>query len=131
MMTFFIKGSKNSKKSTTPGVGLHLSGTKHVVSLLAVNKELYIGTSWGWILVCDSLSLVVHSFIHCHEYIVEHLFPLTTASVSRDEPDSQNKHRNLVVSCGHGYWSTGKRVLSNQSPPNQWKMLVWLADPWR
>ena len=101
-----------------------------VTSLLAVDKELYIGTSWGCILVCNNLSLMVYTVIRCHEETVKHLLPLVTTPAAK----------SLVLSCGRGYRSLGSSLYGHTSYPSRRSgktslksesaILVWLADSW-
>jgi hypothetical protein len=111
-----------------------------VLSLLVVNRELYIGTSSGCFLVCNSLSLLVYSVIRCHKISLECLLPLTTTPVTWNlgtEESSQKEHSRLVLTCGKGYKSicsgragTGPST-SIFHPPgkkNGSVILVWLAD---
>lgn len=113
-----------------------------VLSLLVVNKELYIGTSSGAFLVCNSLSLLVYSVIRCHKSYLESLLPLTTTPVTwnldTDDP-AQKTHNQLVLTFGKGYrslcaggaWNASKlsKTLGEGCEP---VILVWLADErWR
>ena len=109
-----------------------------VLSLLVVNRELYIGTSSGCYLVCNSLSLLVYSVIRCHKTL-ECLLPLTTTPVTWNtgNEETQKEHSRLVLTCGKGYRSIynvrGVSGLSNNllTPPekrNGSVVLVWLAD---
>ena len=101
-----------------------------VTSLLAVDKELYIGTSWGCILVCNNLSLMVYTIIRCHDETVKHLLPLVTTPATK----------SLVLSCGRGYRSLGSSLYGHTSYPSRRSgktslksesaVLVWLADSW-
>ena len=113
-----------------------------VNSLVAVDKELYIGTSWGCILVCNNLSLMVYTVIRSHEESVKHLLPLTTAPATMQQ--SSGKQKALMISCGRGYRSLGAGLYSNSRgypsrrsgktgaslAKNESVMLVWLADHW-
>lgn len=110
-----------------------------VNSLLAVDKELYIGTSWGCILVCNNLSLMVYTVIRCHDETVKHLLPLvTTPVVSPNSAGEQTKA--LVLSCGRGYRSLGSSLYGHTQYPSRRSgktflksesaILVWLADSW-
>ena len=110
------------------------------MSLLVVNRELYIGTSSGCFLVCNSLSLLVYSVIRCHKTSLECLLPLTTTPVSWNvgtDESSQKEHTRLVLTCGKGYRSicssrSGPGPSTNilKTPGNKYgsTILVWLAD---
>ncbi|XP_028415469.1 leucine-rich repeat serine/threonine-protein kinase 1-like isoform X2 [Dendronephthya gigantea] len=109
-----------------------------VLSLLVANRELYIGTSSGCYLVCNSLSLLVYSVIRCHKTL-ECLLPLTTTPVTWNigTEETQKEHSRLVLTSGKGYRSicTGRGVNALSSnlltPPekrNGSVVLVWLAD---
>lgn len=105
-----------------------------------VNRELYIGTSSGCFLVCDSLTLLVYSVIRCHKTTLESLLPLTTTPVTWNvgtEESSQKEHNRLVMTCGKGYRSicsgrpgTGPstNILNHLGNKNGSVILVWLAD---
>lgn len=104
-----------------------------VLSLLVVNRELYIGTSSGCFLVCDSLRLLVYSVIRCHKTSLECLLPLTTKPWN----SSQKEHSKLVLTRGKGYRSicsgrlgTGNttNILNHLRSRNDSVILVWLAD---
>ena len=111
-----------------------------MLSLLVVNRELYIGTSSGCFLVCNSLSLLVYSVIRCHKTSLECLLPLTTTPVAWNlgtEESSQKEHNRLVLTCGKGYRSicssrggTGPttNILNPPGKKNGSVILVWLAD---
>lgn len=109
-----------------------------VNSLLVVDKELYIGTSWGCILVCNNLSLMVYTVIRCHEETVKNLLPLVTTPVSSSSTGEQKKA--LVLSCGRGYRSLGSSLYGHTQYPSRRSgktflksesaILVWLADSW-
>ncbi|XP_068698664.1 leucine-rich repeat serine/threonine-protein kinase 1-like [Montipora capricornis] len=110
-----------------------------VNSLLAVDKELYIGTSWGCILVCNNLSLMVYTVIRCHEETVKYLLPLVTSPVSSSH-SSGEQTKALVLSCGRGYRSLGSSLYGHTQYPSRRSgktflksesaILVWLADSW-
>lgn len=108
-------------------------------SLLAVDKELYIGTSFGCILVCNNLSLMVYTIIRCHDESVKHLLPLVTTPVVTPHSASEQT-KALVLSCGRGYRSLGASLYGHTSYPSRRSgktflksesvVLVWLADVW-
>lgn len=108
-----------------------------VNSLLAVDKELYIGTSYGCILVCNNISLMVYTIIRCHDESVKHLLPLVTTPVV---PSRGEQAKALVLSCGRGYRSLGASLYGHASYPSRRSkktslkdesvVLVWLADVW-
>ena len=110
-----------------------------VNSLLAVDKELYIGTSWGCILVCNNLSLMVYTVIRCHDESVKILLPLVTTPAPPLHTSSEQR-RALVLSCGRGYRSLGASLYGHTPYPsrrrnktqlkNESVVLVWLADNW-
>jgi len=110
-----------------------------VNSLLAVDKELYIGTSFGCILVCNNLSLMVYTIIRCHDESVRHLLPLVTTPVISSHSVSEQT-KALVLSCGRGYRSLGASLYGHTSYPSRRRgnttlkkesvCLVWLADVW-
>ena len=107
-----------------------------VNSLLAVDKELYIGTNWGCILICDNLSLTVYSVIRCHEEILSYLLPLVSSSVGMHS----DTHNAMVMSFGGGYRNIGAGLHGNNPYPSRRSgkplgrresvILVWLADSW-
>ena len=126
-ITFVATGKIFFKKHGT----LSLTASRaQVTSLLAVDKELYIGTSWGCILVCNNLSLMVYTVIRCHDETVKHLLPLVTTPAAK----------SLVLSCGRGYRSLGSSLYGHTSYPSRRSgktslksesaILVWLADGW-
>lgn len=110
-----------------------------VNSLLAVDKELYIGTSYGCILVCNNISLMVYTVIRCHDESVKHLLPLVTTPVVPSHSGGEQT-RALVLSCGRGYRSLGASLYGHTSYPSRRSgkttlkgesvVLVWLADVW-
>jgi len=110
-----------------------------VNSLLAVDKELYIGTSWGCILVCNNLSLMVYTVIRCHDESVKNLLPLVTTPVASPHSTGEQT-KALVLSIGRGYRSLGASLYGHTSYPsrrsgktslkNETAILVWLADSW-
>ena len=116
---------------------LSLASRAQVNSLLAVDKELYIGTSYGGILVCNNISLMVYTIIRCHDESVKHLLPLVTTPVV---PSRGEKAKALVLSCGRGYRSLGASLYGHASYPSRRSkktslkdesvVLVWLADVW-
>ena len=112
-----------------------------VLSLLVVNRELFIGTTSGSFLVCNSLSLLVYSVIRCHESLLDCLLPLTTTPGTWNvgaEESSREEHTRLVLTCGKGYRSicpgraadgTSSGVGNSPSGKRQKSfILVWLAD---
>lgn len=115
-----------------------------VLSLLVVNRELFIGTTSGCFLVCNSLSLLVYTVVRCHESSLECLLPLTTTTTTPmtwsvgNEESCQEEHSRLVLTCGKGYRSicpgrvagdgTNVSVPSSPSKRNKSFILVWLAD---
>lgn len=116
-----------------------LASRAQVNSLLAVDKELYIGTSFGCILVCNNLSLMVYTIIRCHDESVRHLLPLVTTPVITSHSASEQT-KALVLSCGRGYRSLGASLYGHTSYPSRRSgktslksesvVLVWLADAW-
>ena len=116
-----------------------LASRAQVNSLLAVDKELYIGTSFGCILVCNNLSLMVYTIIRCHDESVKHLLPLVTTPVITSHSASEQT-KALVLSCGRGYRSLGASLYGHTSYPSRRSgktflksesvVLVWLADIW-
>jgi len=120
-------------------VTLFLASRAQVNSLLAMDKELYIGTSWGCILVCNNLSLMVYTVIRCHDESVKNLLPLVTTPVASPHSTGEQT-KALVLSIGRGYRSLGASLYGHTSYPsrrsgktslkNETAILVWLADSW-
>ncbi|KAK3754844.1 hypothetical protein QZH41_011321, partial [Actinostola sp. cb2023] len=105
---------QSASQPVTHSVGQSATVRAQVNSLLAVDKELYIGTSWGCILVCNNLTLAVYSVIRSHEETVSYLLPLVSSPVGMHS----NSHNSLVMSCGRGYRNIGAGLHGNNPYPS-------------
>ena len=118
-----------------------ISATRaQVSSLLVMDRELYIGTSWGCILVCHNLTLMVYTVVRSHEETINLLLPVVTPVITQHSPTDAPQQKAMVLSCGRGYRNlstvfsgtnlypsrrSGKPLAKHESV-----MLVWLADEW-
>lgn len=113
-----------------------------VTSLAVLNEELYIGTTWGCIIIVERLSLRPITIFRPYEEEVRSIVPL---SLSKNGSENDN---HLIATIGRGYRSLltryadvpaniGNSLLSPvssgfQSTTNKQNMfvLLWRAEHW-
>lgn len=115
-----------------------------VTSLAVLNDELYIGTTWGCIIIAERLSLRPITIFRPYEEEVKAIVPLVTYQNSNEN----NENVPLIATIGKGYRSLLSRYTdvsvsvantlqspvsaSSVSVANKQNMfvLLWRAEHW-
>lgn len=114
-----------------------------VTSLAVLNDELYIGTTWGCVIIAERLSLRPVTIFRPYEEEVKAIVPLVTYKNSNEN----NENVPLIATIGKGYRSLLSRytdasvsvantlqspVSASSSVANKQNMfvLLWRAEHW-
>lgn len=82
----------------------HLSpGKCQITTLAVVDDEVYIGTTWGCLIICEKSSLRPMTIFRPYDDDVRCIIPLRVSRSSEDEPET------VVVTVGRGYRSLVSR----------------------
>ncbi|XP_077977782.1 leucine-rich repeat serine/threonine-protein kinase 1-like [Glandiceps talaboti] len=134
-----IDCSKISKPPSTvrprSGSGRAGSGRNrcHVTAMAFSNRHLYIGTSWGQLLVVEPFTLTPYTVFHCHKQPIKAVLPIRPGIIQSDSglhPDS-----TVVLTIGRGHKNLiGKYdnspPVSRQGSGEETYVLAWIADYW-
>ncbi|XP_071051470.1 leucine-rich repeat serine/threonine-protein kinase 1 isoform X2 [Onthophagus taurus] len=122
----------------------HLSPTNcQVTSVAVLNDELYIGTTWGCVIVAEKATLRPITIFRPYEEEVRSIVPLARLKTSND----RHEYTPLIATIGRGYRSLLNRytdvtvnVASVQSPVSSqisfatakqnMYVLLWRAEHW-
>ena len=98
--------------------------------IAVVEDELYIGTNFGVMIICDGMSLTPISSIRCFSERIGCIIPLQMSFTNRGLSGS---HRDRLVLCsGKGCldrWNRGKR--KRPADKKNITLLTWFVDRWR
>jgi len=95
-----------------------------ICSLIVVEEQMYVGTTFGCFLVCDAYGeMALRSSVRCYDELIDTIVPLRMIT-SRNPDESRKK---LVLTCGRKCLDAGirnidrrKRIVSKETT-----MLVW------
>lgn len=88
----------------------HLSpGKCQITTLAVVDDELYIGTTWGCLIICEKTSLRPMTIFRPYDDDVRCIIPLRVSRSSEDEAET------VVVTVGRGYRSLVNRYTDTGS----------------
>lgn len=98
-----------------------------ISSLVVVEHNMYIGTSFGCLIICDAVTMVPRLSLRCYEELIDTIIPLRMiTNRNRDEND-----KKLVLSCGRkclDFWIRNvdrkKRIVSKEMT-----ILTWSNSP--
>ncbi|XP_066912686.1 leucine-rich repeat serine/threonine-protein kinase 1-like isoform X2 [Clytia hemisphaerica] len=97
------KPSKKSKSMRAPDA--------QIVSLVVVEKQLYVGTTAGCLLVCDAMGhMVPRLSVRCYDEFVDAIIPLRM--ITSRNPDESRKR--LVLTCGRKCLDAGIRIIDRK-----------------
>lgn len=89
----------------------HLSpGKCQITTLAVVDDEVYIGTTWGCLIICEKISLRPMTIFRPYDDDVRCIIPLRVSRSSEDEPET------VVVTVGRGYRSLVNRYTDVGTP---------------
>ncbi|CAL1275195.1 unnamed protein product [Larinioides sclopetarius] len=116
----------------------HLSpGRCQVTAMASVGSDLYIGTTWGCIVVAEGTTMRPVTVFRPFEEEVKAILPLLSRKPpdSKDQSSSQNSADYIpyIATVGKGYRNLIGRYISINAPaPLQDNMflLLWRADNW-
>ena len=97
--------------------------------ILVVENELYIGTSSGHLMICESMSLTPILSLRCFSEQIDYLIPLQMTLNNRGSSGRQKE--KLVLCSGRGCldkWNKGKR--KRPADKKNCTILTWFADQW-
>lgn len=82
----------------------HLSpGKCQITTIAVVDEEVYIGTTWGCLIICEKSNLRPMTIFRPYDDDVRCIVPLRVSRSSEDEPET------VVVTVGRGYRSLVSR----------------------
>ena len=115
-----------------------------MTALQVLNDEIYIGTTWGCLIVADNTSMTLLNIFRCHgsEYpsVIAILQLVFDAPVVANEEQGEQHQQPAIVTIGKGYrdvigHKAGpaklKPILTNPPASPQTYLLSWLADGWK
>ena len=75
---------------------LFVASEAQISSLVIVENSMYVGTTFGCLIICDAITMIPRLSLRCYEELMDTLIPLRMVS-SRNRDDNEKK---LVLSCG-------------------------------
>lgn len=113
--------------SATKNIFLSIAYDAQISSLVVVEHNMYIGTSFGCLIICDAVTMVPRLSLRCYEELIDTIIPLRMiTNRNRDEND-----KKLVLSCGRkclDFWIRNvdrkKRIVSKEMT-----ILTWSNSP--
>lgn len=125
----------------------HLSLMKCQISALAaVGSELYIGTTWGCLIIADLKSLRPTTVFRPYENEIKTIIPIPNqkvpliATIGRryrslitrymDEPESSTPSRSRVATPVHFEAAKSSKTNSTDNVDNHIHCLLWRAENW-
>jgi hypothetical protein len=101
-----------------------------VTSLAVLNDELYIGTTWGCIVVAEKTSMRPITVFRPFEEDVRAIVPVYTCDSSSSEVSTSPA---MVATLGRGYRGLLSRYLDTplpEPPKSSMLALLWTAEHW-
>ncbi|XP_076373717.1 leucine-rich repeat kinase isoform X2 [Tachypleus tridentatus] len=119
----------------------HLSpGRCQVTAMATQGCELYIGTTWGCVIVAEGNSMRPVTVFRPFEEEVKAILPLSNISVSKDSVDNPPSVENilhpisLLATVGKGYRNLIGRYTSlpydSSASHNSMYLILWLVENW-
>ncbi len=96
--------------------------------MVVVEDHLYLGTTFGCMIVCDSMSLTPLSTIRCYIESLDYLIPM---QMTLNRGNTGQHKEQLVLASGRNCldkWNKDKRKGTTNG--NQSRLLTWYADQW-
>ncbi len=97
--------------------------------MVVVEDYLYVGTTFGCMTVCESMSLTPLSNIRCFTEALDYLIPL---QMTLNRGNTGQHKEQLVLASGRNCldkWNKDKRKRTKVSG-NYSTILTWYADQW-
>ncbi|XP_070567306.1 leucine-rich repeat serine/threonine-protein kinase 1-like [Ptychodera flava] len=137
-----IHGKLDCSKVSRPPTSLRpRSGSKsgsgrnkcHVTSMAHSCNHLYIGTSWGQLLVVEPFTMTPYTVFHCHEQPIKAILPVRPGICLSEVGLHPEGSAVLTIGRGHknliGKYPNGPPV-SRQGSGEETYVLTWNAEYW-
>eukprot|EP00794_Sanderia_malayensis_P000449 gene449-1090_t len=119
----------NSFKSAAKQTAVQVSNAQ-IKTLVVVEDYMYLGTTFGCMIVCDSMSMTPLSNIRCFSDALDYLVPM---QMTLNRGNTGQLKEQLILASGHNCfdkWNKDKRKKTRRSG-NHPSILTWYADQWQ
>ncbi|XP_065057929.1 leucine-rich repeat serine/threonine-protein kinase 1-like isoform X2 [Rhopilema esculentum] len=127
-LTCVTERALNSTKATSRQKAMKALHAQ-VNTIVVVENEVYIGTSFGCLIICESMSLTPLQSIRCYAERLDYIIPLQMMLNSRG---NTGRHKERMLLCSGraclDKWNKGKNT--RQSNSSNCTILSWYVDRW-
>lgn len=111
------------------------AGRCQVTAMASVGSDLYIGTTWGCIVVAEGTTMRPITVFRPFEEEVKAILPLISRKVSENKDSPAQNHNSIphIATVGKGYRNLIGRYASINAPAllqDNMYLLLWRADNW-
>ena len=104
-----------------------LAPNVQIYTLVVLEDHVYLGTTLGCMVVCESMSLRPLSKIQCYMDPLDYLIPL---KMTQNRARTGQHKEQLILTCGRGCLDKWNKNKKKPAQANHSTILTWYADGW-